>query len=104
VSSPPRPHRCATGRQTGRALWLAWRLTLRAVCCRWGVTDGALALSNEMVQRLPTIRLTWLVDAPGLAEGRVEVPIYLNSTRKQLITGAVHRSSVPPPVQPGIVQ
>jgi len=54
-----------------------------------GWADGALALSNEMVQRMPTIRLTWLVDAPGLAEGRVEVPIYLNSTRKQLITVAL---------------
>lgn len=51
--------------------------------------NGALALSEEMMTRLPTIRFSWIVDRPDAAEGRVEVPIYLNVTRKQLICVAL---------------
>jgi len=61
--------------------------------------NGALALSDNMLQRLPTIRFTWLVDNPEAEAGRVELPIYLNSTRKQLISVALLKT--PEDVKPG---
>lgn len=47
--------------------------------------DGALATSDEMVVRLPLVRLTWVKQGTPVDGTRVELPVYLNLTRKNLI-------------------
>merc|ERR1711871_1312178 len=58
---------------------------------------GALALTNQMLNRMPTVRITWLVAGSQDLSDRVELPVYLNVTRKQLVTTALIKcpSSIP---------
>jgi dynein heavy chain 1 len=51
--------------------------------------NGALALTNQMLNRMPTVKITWLVQGSQDVSDRVELPIYLNVTRKQLVTTAL---------------
>ena len=39
-----------------------------------------------MLNRLPTVRITWQVEGSVDVSDRVELPVYLNVTRKQLVT------------------
>jgi dynein heavy chain 1 len=52
---------------------------------------NGLALSTEMIYKLPRVRLAWKTapaDSVGETKGAVQLPVYLNETRKQLLFAA----------------